>query len=75
MQRVWVRGGTEVRVTQAVVRNAIERGRGDNSAKRARHTESRVVGHDQQNVWRALRRYDSRIPAGLVFGQAVWLVR
>src|SRR5208282_3028180 len=63
------RGGIEVGIAQSRVRDAVQSGRGDNPAKRAGYTETRIVGHDQQNVWRALGRHDSRIPAPLRFAR------
>lgn len=55
----------EVRVAQAVLRNAVERGRRDHTAEGARNRVTGVVGHDQENVRRALRRNDARGPEGL----------
>ena len=56
------RRGVEIRVTQPVLRDAIQcRGRND-AAERARRAEADVVGHDEQHVGRALRRHDARRP-------------
>src|SRR4029450_2147585 len=52
----------EIRVTQAIPRDAIHRRRGYHAAKRARRTETLVIRHDEQNVRRTLRRHDSRCP-------------
>ena len=59
------RGGIKLRVTQPVLRNAIHGRRRDDAAERAGHAEAGIVGHDQQDVGRALRRHDARRPPGL----------
>ena len=56
------RGGVSVIVAQPRLRDAIHRWRRDDAAERDRHAETRVVGHNQQNIWRLLRRNNARRP-------------
>ena len=49
-------------VAQAVLRNAVHRGRRNDAAERARHAEAGVIGHDEQYVRRILGRHDPRRP-------------
>ena len=58
------RGGVEIDITQAHLRHAVERGRGNDAAKRARRAKADVVGYDQQDVGRALGWHDARRPPG-----------
>ena len=58
------RGRVEVRVAQPGVRDAIQSRTWDDAAESARHAEAVVVRHDEQDVWRALRRHDARRPPG-----------
>ena len=48
----------DVVVAQAFVGNAIHRRRGDDTAEGARHAETGIVRHDQQDIRGALRRDD-----------------
>ncbi len=59
------RGGVELGVAQPGVRDAVQRRRGDDSAEGARRAEADVVGHDEKDVGRALRRDDAGRPPGL----------
>ena len=52
-------------VAQPFLRDAIHRRRRDHAAERARHAEARVVGDDEENVRRTLRRHDARRPPRL----------
>ena len=52
----------EVGVAQALVGDPVQRRRRDHAAEGARRAEADIVGHDQQHVWRALRRRDARWP-------------
>ena len=56
------RGGVDVVVAQTVLRDAIHRRRRNDAAEGARHAEAGVVGHDEQDVGRALGRHDARRP-------------
>ena len=56
------RAGVELRVAQAVLRQPVKGGRRDRPAERTRGAEANVVGHDQQDVGRALGRHDARCP-------------
>ena len=58
------RGGVELRVAQARLRDAIHGRRRDDAAKGAADAVALIVGHDQQHVGRALGRHDGRRPAG-----------
>src|ERR1700733_910832 len=58
------RGGMKVGVAQSCLGDTFDRGRRDDAAKRTRNAVAHVVGHDEQNVWRALRRHDLRRPPG-----------
>ena len=59
----------EVRIAQAVLRDAIH-GRGrDDAAERAWCTETLVIRHDEQHVGRALGRHNARWPPGLRLGR------
>ena len=58
------RRGVEIRVTQPVLRDAIQRRGRDDAAERARRAEAAIVGHDEQHVGRALRRHDAWRPPG-----------
>ena len=55
----------ELRVTQPVFRDTIQRRRRDDAAERARRAEADVVGHDEQHVGRTLGRHDARRPPRL----------
>ena len=59
------RGGVEVRVAQAVSAMRSSAGVGITPPKVLGHAEADVVGHDQQDVRRALGRHDPRRPVGL----------
>ena len=59
------RGGVDVVVAQAVVRDAIHRRRRDDAAEGARHAEAGVIGDDEQDVGRLLGRHDARRPPRL----------
>ncbi|MHC2402170.1 hypothetical protein ACVMGC_006714 [Bradyrhizobium barranii subsp. barranii] len=52
----------EVGITQAVLRDPIERRGRDHSAERRRHAVAGIVGDDQKNVRRAFGRNDTRRP-------------
>jgi len=52
----------ELKVTQPVGGNLVERRRRDNTAERAGDTEADIVGHNEQDVRRALRRHHTRWP-------------
>src|SRR5207249_7025749 len=55
----------KLRVAKTGLGDAIQRRRGNDAAKRAGRAESAVVGHDQKDVWRTLRRHDARRPPRL----------
>ena len=59
------RGGVELRVAQSRLGDAIQRGRRDDAAEGARNAVALVVGHDEQDVGRALGRHDARRPVRL----------
>ena len=59
------RGRVEVGVAQPVGGDAVQRRRRDDAAEGGRRGEADVVGHDQQDVRRALRRHDARRPGRL----------
>src|SRR6266436_4442397 len=52
----------ELRVTQPVLRDAIQGRRRNDATKRARRTETAVVSHDEQHIGRALGWRDGRRP-------------
>src|SRR5208282_611353 len=52
----------ELRVAQSRLGDTIQRRRGYDAAERARNAVALVVSHDEQDVGRALGRYDSRRP-------------
>ncbi len=56
------RGGVDVVVAQAVIRDAIHRRRRDDAAEGARHAESGVIRDDEQDVGRLFGRHDARCP-------------
>ena len=56
------RGGIDLGVAQPVLRDAIHGRRRDDTAVGAGHGEAGVVGHDEQDVGRALGRHDARRP-------------
>src|SRR6516162_8372025 len=56
------RGGMELRIAQSGFRDAVHGWCRDDAAECARHAIALVVGHDEQNVRRALWRYHSRRP-------------
>ena len=58
------RGGVKVQIAQPVVRNVVQCRRWNHAAESARRGEADVVGHDQQDVGRALGRHNPRRPAG-----------
>ena len=62
------RGRVEIRVAQAALGDAVHGGRRYDAAECARSAETLVIGHDQQNVGSALRRYDARRPPGRRLG-------
>ena len=59
------RRGVEVGVPQAVLRDAVERRRGDDATEGGGRPVADVVGDDEQHVGRALRRHHPRRPEGL----------
>ncbi len=59
------RSRVEVGVAQPVVGDAVKRRRRDDAAEGRGRGEADVVGQDEQNVRRALRRHDARRPIGL----------
>ena len=59
------RGGKDAVVAQSLARDAVHRGRRDHAAEGARHTETGVVGDDQEHVRRAFRRHDAWRPPRL----------
>ena len=66
------RGGVELRVAQPRLRDPVQRRRRDDAAEGARNAVALVVGHDQQDVGRALGRHDGRRPIRLgIFGVQV----
>src|SRR6185369_3852776 len=54
----------EVGVAQPLFGDAVEGGRRNHAAKRARRAEAAIIRHDQQDVGRALRRHHARSPPG-----------
>lgn len=58
------RGGVKLRVTQSHIGDAVERRGWNDAAECARRGKAHVVGDDQQNVGRALRRHHLRLPVG-----------
>ncbi len=56
------RGGVEVGVAQAVLRQLVHRRGRDHAAEGARRAEALVVGHDQEHVRRAFGRHHLRRP-------------
>ena len=52
----------ELRVAQPAFRDTIQGRCLDDAAKGARRAEPFIVGHDEQNIGRALGRYDARRP-------------
>ena len=54
----------EIRVAQSFRRNAVKRRGRDHAAKCARRGEADIVGHNEQDVGRALRRHHTRRPIG-----------
>ena len=59
------RGGVELRIAKAGLRNPVQRRRRDHTAERARDAVALVVRHDEQDVGRALGRHDARRPIRL----------
>ena len=57
--------GVELRVAQPHLRDAIQRRCRNDAAERAGNAVAGIVGHDQQDVGRALGRHDLRRPIGL----------
>ena len=53
------RGGVELRVAQPGLRDAVQRRRRDDAAEGAADAIALVVGHDEQDVGRALGRHDA----------------
>ena len=53
------RGGVELGVAQPRLRDPVQRRRRDDAAERAADAIALVVGHDQQDVGRALGRHDA----------------
>ena len=53
------RRGMEVGVAETLLGNTVHCRRGDDSPEGAGHAITRVVGHDQKNVGRTLRRHHS----------------
>ena len=51
-----------LRVAQSVCRDAVERRRRDDAPEGAGRAEADVVGHDEEDVRRALRRHHARRP-------------
>ena len=58
------RRGVELRVAQARARDPVEVRRRDDAAEGARRAEALVVDQDQEDVGRAFRRHDLRLPVG-----------
>src|SRR6184192_2265497 len=58
------RGGMELGVAQARLREAIHGRSRDDAAKGAGDAVALIVGHDQQHVGRALGRHHGRWPGG-----------
>ena len=58
------RGGVELRVAQARIRETIHRRRRDDTAKGSGDAVALIVGHYQQHVGRAPGRHHGRRPAG-----------
>src|SRR5215831_17961915 len=56
------RGGVHACVAQTCLPYAIERGRRNNAAERARRAEAAVIRHDEEHIWSLLRWYDARRP-------------
>ena len=48
----------KLRVAQAIPGQSIKRGRRDRTAERAACSEANVIRQDEQDVWRAVRRFD-----------------
>ena len=62
-------GRVELGVAQSGCRDAVERRRRDDPAECAGDAIALVVGHDEQNVRRALRRNNARRPIGRRLGR------
>jgi hypothetical protein len=58
------RGGEHPVVAQPVGRDAVHGRCRDDAAESARHGESGIVGHDQQDIGRAFGRHHTRRPPG-----------
>src|SRR5262249_41640908 len=63
------RGRMEIRIAQAVARDAIERRCRNDAAKCACHAIAGIVGDDQKNIRRAPGRYDACWPVRLRLGR------
>ena len=62
------RGRVEIGVAQPVRGDAVQRRRRNHAAESGRRGEADVVGHDQQDIRRALRRHHARRPRRLGLG-------
>src|SRR5262245_19860505 len=58
------RSGVEVGVAQAVRRDPVEGGCGDDATEGTGDAEAGIVRHDQQDIWSAFGRHDTRRPVG-----------
>ena len=52
----------KLRIAQPGLRDTVQGGRGNDTAKRARRAEAAIVGHDEQNICRIFRRHNGRRP-------------
>src|SRR5215510_10265915 len=52
----------EIRVTQPVARDAVQRRRRNHATERARGAETDIVRDDEEDVWSIFRRSDTRRP-------------
>src|SRR6266480_3491132 len=59
------RGGMELSVAQSCLGDAVQRRRRNDPAESAGHAVALVIGHDEQDVRRALGRDDARWPVRL----------
>src|SRR5205823_6644838 len=59
------RGGMELRVAQTCLGNTFQGRSRDDTSEGARHTVALIIGHDEENVRRALGGHDPRWPKRL----------